>query len=195
MGAADDDGRSLQGLTDFQHEKLHALARGIAFARNLFLGRHQGLGVAEGNDHVAALITQHAARDEVAFFFLELVVDALAFGVLDALDDDLLGGLRRDAAELFRGDAHLDNTAYFGVLIQLAGLREDQLGIGVRDLVHHFFQVVSAELVVDVVEFHIHFLGGAVHFFSGRRQGGLDGLDQFFLVNTLGVFQLAHHQG
>ena len=51
---------------------------------------------------VAALEAADDAGDELALAVLVLVEDVVALGVADALDDDLLGGLRGDAAEALR---------------------------------------------------------------------------------------------
>ena len=63
---------------------------------------NDALGPAEVDDHVAELDALHDAGDDLVGAVLELLVLALALGVADLLEDDLLGGLCGDAAELDR---------------------------------------------------------------------------------------------
>jgi hypothetical protein len=69
------------------------------------------------DDVVAALEAAHDAGDELALAVLELVEDDVALGVAHALDDHLLGGLRRDAAEALAVLLHLEHVAEVAVLL------------------------------------------------------------------------------
>ena len=77
-----------------------AVADAVGLARHLLAHRQDRLGAADVDDEVAALEAADDAGDELALAVLVLVVDVLALGLADALDDDLLGGLRGDAAEV-----------------------------------------------------------------------------------------------
>ncbi len=74
-------------------------------ARHLLAHRQHRLGAAEVDDDVAALEAPHDARDELALALLVLVEDVLALGLAHALQDDLLRGLRGDAAEALQARA------------------------------------------------------------------------------------------
>ena len=79
------------------------------------------LGAAEVDDDVvAALEATHDAGDELAPAVLELVEDDVALGVADALDDDLLGRLRGDAAEALALLRELEQVAELLVLLARA---------------------------------------------------------------------------
>jgi hypothetical protein len=75
----------------------------------------------EIDDDVAELDALDDAGDDLALAVLELFVLALALGVADLLEDDLLGGLRGDAAELDRGQRIDDIVADHGARLQLLG--------------------------------------------------------------------------
>ena len=88
------------------------------------------LGAAEVDDDVAALEAAHDAGDELALAVLVLVEDVLALGLADALEDDLLGGLRGDAAERLPGPVQVEQVAELLVLLLGLGL----ILLGVEDL-------------------------------------------------------------
>ena len=72
---------------------------------------------------------------QLAFAAGELVEDLVALDLADALQDDLLGGLGADAAEVVAVELlGLDELAGLGVLLDLAGLIEGELGQRVLDL-------------------------------------------------------------
>ena len=70
------------------------------FARNAFVASQQGFGAAQIGDDVAELDPLDQAVDVLADPVFELLVLALALGLAHLLDNHLLGGLRRDAAEV-----------------------------------------------------------------------------------------------
>ena len=59
------------------------------------------------------------AGDDLAGALLELLILPLALGVADLLEDDLLGGLGGDAAELDRRQRIDDEVADGGALLEL----------------------------------------------------------------------------
>ena len=64
------------------------------------------VGLAQVDGDRAALEPLDGPGDEVAALVLEFVEEAVALGLANLLDDDLLGGLRGDPAEF--GGVHLD---------------------------------------------------------------------------------------
>ena len=98
-----------------------AVAGAVRLARHLVAHRQHRLGAAQVDDDVAALEPADDAGDQLALAVLVLVEDVLALGLADALQDDLLGGLRGDAAEALPGAVQLEQLAVLGVL--LLGLR------------------------------------------------------------------------
>ena len=69
------------------------------------------LGAAEIDDDVAELDALDDAGDDLAGAVLELLILALALGIADLLEDDLLGGLGGDAAEFDRRQRIDDEVA------------------------------------------------------------------------------------
>jgi len=97
----------------------------------------------------------HDAAQDLPFLADELRVDPLALGIADLLQDHLLGGLRRDAAQilkrLFLQQLQLD--IQLGLGVQGLGVREADLGLGVTDLLDDLLAMIDAELAglaVDV---------------------------------------------
>ena len=76
-----------------------AVARRVALGARLFLARQHRLDAADLEDDVAVLEALDRAVHDVADALVVLGEDVLALGLADLLEDDLLGGLRRDAAE------------------------------------------------------------------------------------------------
>src|SRR5207237_2416951 len=101
---------------DVEHESLHAVAGAVALARGLLAHREHRLGAAQVDDDVAALEAQGDAADDLALAVLVVVEDVLALGVAGALDGDLVGGLRGDAAEALAVGLELEDVAVALVL-------------------------------------------------------------------------------
>ena len=80
-------------------------------------------------------------RDDLALAVLELVVDVVALGLADALVDDLLRGLRGDAAELLARVLEVDQVAELLVLLARA--------VVVLGAVEHLEQQLVAELGLE----------------------------------------------
>src|SRR5690606_19462206 len=99
------------------HEGLHAIARAVRLAVHLLARGQDALGPRQRDDDVAALEATGATRDELTLAVLVLVEDAAPLGLADALLDDLLGRLRRDATE---ARARLLDAEDVAVLLVLA---------------------------------------------------------------------------
>ena len=120
--ARQDDLRAARGLVDVDDVGDDAVAGAVRLARHLLAHRQHGLGAAQVDDDVAALEPADDAGDELALAVLVLVEDVLALGLAHALQDDLLGGLRGDAAEALPGAVELQELAVLGVLLLGLGL-------------------------------------------------------------------------
>ena len=99
----------------------------------------------------------------------EFVKDHAALGLADALDDDLLGGLGGDTAEVLGFDLFVDQIAELHVGIDAPGGLDLDLGGGNVDLVYDFLlgvhlQSILAELDKDVVG-----VANAVLFVGGKQ--------------------------
>ena len=100
MRARHDDLRALGGLADLHDVGLHPGAVVVAVARDLLGLRQERLDPAEVEQRVAGVGLLDDAGDDVALATRVLLVLHLALGLADALQDDLLGRLRGDAAEV-----------------------------------------------------------------------------------------------
>ena len=87
---------------DVEDQRAGAVADAQHLARDLLVAADDALGAAEVDDDMAELDALDDAGDDLAGALLELLILALALGVADLLEDDLLGGLGGDAAELDR---------------------------------------------------------------------------------------------
>src|SRR4029078_12001634 len=133
-----DDLRTARGLVDVDDVGDDAIASPVRFAWPLIAHRQPRLRDPPVDDDVAALEPPHDARDQLALAVLVLVEDVLALGLAHALQDDVLGRLRGDAAEALPGAVELEQLAVLGVLLLRAGL----ILLVVEDL--------EEELVADV---------------------------------------------
>src|SRR5690606_30663244 len=101
VGARQDDLRSARRLIDVFDVRDDPVARSQRFPRDLITRRQDRLGspVIDLDDDRAALEAANDAGHQLLLLVLVLIVQVLPLGLPDALDDDLLRGLRGDAAE------------------------------------------------------------------------------------------------
>ncbi len=104
------------------------VSRGISSSR-----RTMRLAAAEVDDDVAVLDALDDAVDDLADAVLVFLVLAVALGLAHLLHDDLLGGLRRDAAEVEGRQRLGDRVADLGGRVALARLRQRDLAGVVLD--------------------------------------------------------------
>ena len=111
-------------------------------------------------DHgVAALDALDRAGDQVLAAAEEVVQDLLALGVADLLQDDLLRGLRADAAEFDRLQRLLDVVADLDVGDLVLGLgQQDLVALGIRPVVfgHDLPAAEGLVLAGFAVDRHAH---------------------------------------
>jgi hypothetical protein len=81
------------------------------FARDLLVAADHAFGAAQVDDHMAEFDRLDHAGDDLARAVLEFVILTVALGVADLLEDDLLGRLRVDAAQIHRGQRIDDEVA------------------------------------------------------------------------------------
>jgi hypothetical protein len=118
--------RALRSAADLRDHGLDPRALLVALAVDLLGTREQGLDLAEvDEDVVAVACLLHDARHDLADAVDVLVVHHLALGFADPLQDDLLRGLRGDAAEVLRRDV-LALDQLFGNLCPV----EDEILVG-----------------------------------------------------------------
>jgi hypothetical protein len=71
----------------------------VRLAGDLLAARQNGFAVLQGDRGGPPLIALHDPRDELTLFLVVFVVQRVAFGLADLLNDDLLGGLSDDSAQ------------------------------------------------------------------------------------------------
>jgi len=136
-------------------------------ARNLFLAGQNGFGAAKVDNPAAFVAALHDAGNNFAHAVLVFGVDDFLFRVAHALNDDLLGGLGGNAAQIF----HLDAEAHFVVHLhgRIVGARLGKfyLRVGVGHVVigHDDFELVDLNVAGFVIIGHLH-----VHVFAEAAQ-------------------------
>src|SRR5207248_2538211 len=128
MRARQEDLRPARLLAHVVDVGADALALAEALARQQFVASQHRLGAAEIDDDIAELDPLDQTVDDLADAVLELAVLALTLGVADLLDDYLLRGLRRDAAEVDRRQRIGDEIADFGLGVEALRRRDRHLG-------------------------------------------------------------------
>ena len=123
MGARQEDLRAARFLAHVVDVGAHAVAVAEALARDQFVAAQHRLGAAEIDHDVAEFDALDHAVDDLADAVLELLVLPLALGFAHLLDDDLLGGLRGDAAEIDRRQRIDDEIADLGLGVELLRAR------------------------------------------------------------------------
>ena len=118
--------------------RAYALTLAEAFPRQQLVAAQHRLGAAEIDHDIAELDTLDEAVDDLADAVLEFVELALPLGVADLLDDDLLRGLRGDAAEIDRRQRIGDEIADLGFGVEPLGGGKRDMGRLVLDRLDHF---------------------------------------------------------
>ena len=140
IGARQHDLRALGAAVHAADDRADAVADRVVLRARLFLARQLRLDAAQLHDDVAVLEPLDDAVDDLADALAVLGVDVLALGLAHLLEDHLLGGLRRDAAEIFGRSRELDLHVDFRfVAVEL-------LRFGQRDLVRRIGHFVDDAL-------------------------------------------------
>ena len=167
-------------------DRADAIADRVVFRARLFLARNLRFDAADFRDDVAALESLDGGVDDLADPLAELAVNLLALGFAHALGDDLLGGLRRDAAELLGFLRELDLHPDFGFFaVELLRLVERDLACRVRDLGHDLPHRVELDLAGLEVEAGPQILVALEDLARGREIGVFDRADDDGRVDAL----------
>ena len=166
------------------------------------LGREHGLGElavggdADGNGAVARLDVGDHAGEDLVLLGGELVVDDAALGLADALDDDLLGSLGGDAAELLGLHRDRDRVAHLGAAADLLGGLENDLVAGVLHRLDDGLVHDHLDLLLVLVQQHLDVvLALGIVPAEGGQHGLLDLVvhigagDALFLLDVLDGFK------
>src|SRR5687768_16213312 len=162
MGAAEEDLRPSVLAADRQDQRADPVADPDDLARDLLVAADDALGAAEIDDDVAELDPLDDAGDDLAGAVLELLILTLALGVADLLEDDLLGGLGGDAAELDRRQRIDDEVAERGAGLELLGVLQADLFEMIVHFLDHLDDAPQAQIAGDRVELGADVVLGAV---------------------------------
>ena len=166
-----------------------AVAEAHVLARDHLVAADDALGAAQIDDDVAVFDALDRAVDDLAHAVLVLVVMALALGLAHLLHDDLLGVLRRHAAEIQRRQRLGDHVADLGIGVAPLGVGERDLGGVVLDLLDHLQHAGELGLAGLGVDLAADVVLGAVARFRRLLDRVLHGLDDDLAVDRL----LARH--
>ena len=100
MSAAQNDLHPLTDLAHVKDDRANSLIRVIAFAGDLLAPRQDAVGLAEIDDDRSTLETLDRPGDQVPALIFKFVVETIALGFANLLNDHLLGRLRRNAPEV-----------------------------------------------------------------------------------------------
>ena len=121
--------------------------------------------------------------------FLVLADHPAALGLADGLNDDLLGRLRRDAAEVFCFDFVLVNVAELDFLLVQPRLVQRDLGERVLDGFDHGKLHEHPHVALFGVELDAHVLVAVVFLAEGGQQRVLDLFHHLLLGDALFLFE------
>src|SRR5690606_13732648 len=148
--------RAAVALADLHHVGAQPVAVLVALAGDLLLRRQDGLDPTEVDQHVPRVLALlDDAADDVALAAGVLAERQLVLRVAEALQDDLLGGGRRDTPETGRGVVVFPDLV--ALVVDLGRPDRDVPGLP--------------------VEFDARLRRGALRPVVGDQQGVLDGLD------------------
>ena len=183
IGARNHHARAFRRLVDDLDHAANAVAHAVAFeARLLALGQ-AGFGLAEIDHQIETFDALDGGVDQFAHAVGIFAVNGFALGFADLLKDDLLGGLRGDAAQRvgrLRQSAPRDPISACRVDPLRFGERHFERGIGHRSRPRFSRHRASARRIVVEIGFIV--LDGAEMFARRDQHGVLDGIE-----NDLGV--------
>ena len=130
-------------------------------------------------------------REEIADLAGELVADAHALALADALDDALLRGLHREATEGLEGNVFLEHVAHLEVLVLVARLFQRDLPGRVFHRLDHLAEADDANGALQLVDAQLELHVRAV----AADECGLDSVaqhvEQLRAIELLGGGELA----
>src|SRR5947208_6678351 len=214
IAPGDDHLRALGTGANLGDDGLDARALLVALAIDLLGARQERLDLAEVDEHVVAVARLlDNPGDDLGDAVDVLLVHHLALGLADPLGDDLLGGLRRDAAEVLRrhvrplhlllgdvGPVDLEVLVLDEHVRALAGLLLGLLELGQHALARLLEQPLldvgrqldreNAEVTLFAVELDHGMARRARRLLVGGEQRVLERLDQRVGLDALVSFEL-----
>ncbi|MEZ4612560.1 MAG: hypothetical protein R2838_20340 [Caldilineaceae bacterium] len=187
MGAAELDDRAARAAMDVHHVDLEIVAAAQLLVGNLLFAHQQRFGLViqqDGHGVGGGVHAAHLRVDQLADAMGKILVDRVARGLADALQDDLLGRLRRNAAEVGRLGLHLDDVAQLHPCDQIAGIIQRYLRPLVEDVFHDFTLGEDTHVAGHPVNFGAHVGDRTVVAFVGRNQGSFNRFEDDLAVKS-----------
>ena len=199
MRPADEHLRAARAVAHLDHVDLDAVALMQHLAADALRRGEHGLSIVR----VGADLQKRAAGarvdliddagEDLVLLGVELLVDHAALRLADALNDDLLGSLRRDAAELLGLDRDADHVADLGALADAVRRLLADLDIRVDDARDDRLLDDHLDLLFRLVENDLHVVLAVGRVLAERRQHGLtDLLIHIFARNTFFFFDICN---
>ncbi len=143
VSAAQNDLRAATVASYLGNIRANFIVGAITLSGDLVLARHNRFRTPQADRQRPVTDALHRAGDEIAFTLNKFLVQCFTFGLADALQDNLLGCLRGDAAKTdARLNRHHDRVANLRIRHMLSRLVERDLGlIGLNRIDDLFFQV------------------------------------------------------
>ena len=197
VAAADEDLRPAGRSAHLQHEGLQGLADAVVLGRRLLGRREDRLDLRAGprsrelEDDRARLDPADMAGDEIGLEARVLAEELFALGLAKTLQDDLLGALRSDPAEIVGGDLlDLDEVAHRRVGSESARFGHVHLEALVLDGGDDLFLAGDVDLARLGIDPDVDVLVPCGDIAVGRANGFLDRLDERLPGNALFGIQL-----
>jgi hypothetical protein len=184
MRAGNDELRTLRILVDLEQQDLDSLARSISLSRHLLARGHHCLSLAELDDHGAGVGSLDRAVDDLALPIGELLVDGVALVIANALEHDLLCGLRRDPAKVFRRALDPQSVPHFRGRRQVERLGEKHIVQRIFDFFDHVFDQIDLNQACICVYRDVDILFSVLHLLVDGLEGMLDGREYGFFRDS-----------
>ncbi len=176
------DLRSATTLSHIQDIGPYAHTTAIALAGHLLAGRQQRLGTFDVYDDVVGVKVDalDGAMGNLAGAVGKGGVEGLALCLADALQDDLLGRLCRDPAEILRSALDEHGLAKLSFRLDGACLFERDLQLGIGHLLGDLLDRIDTDLSGVLIDPHLDIRRRAKVALVGRDQRGFDSLHHDF---------------
>src|SRR6266516_912011 len=194
VGARQDQARALGRLLDALQHRADRVALMEVLAVILLAVGDDRLGFTEFREHhddLPALDLLHLARKQLAHLVGELLADAGTLALTDALDDALLRGLHRRAAERFERHLLFQHVAHLEIRVLESRFLERHLRPRILHRLDHGAQHHDPDRALQLVDPDLRPHVRAVALHQRRVQTVLQQIEQLRALELLRVRQLA----
>ncbi len=193
MTARYDDLGTAQSVFDRDHVGAEAIADVVIFNHDPFALGHDRFKFSKIENHVRAIEPAHRAAHDFAGAILELLVNHFLLDLADTLHHRLLGGLRRDASKILRGDFHFNRVADLHLRFELASPAERDLILGIRHVLDHDQVRQRPDVAGLRIDVDPQIAGGADAFLRRRKQRGGKRFEQGLALDSALPLHVIQH--